>query len=220
MMRLCWAPLGYLVSYSYDDHDGLRSSSWATSSFSHPRPIRTPTGPPPKTYAPPPTCRDTSHLASYIRASLYPRIHGSLSIPLPPGLEALYTTLFAASTSFFNQPPARRTREDRQKVVRRTMGSATSRRKTAPHHPPRRLRHAFLSAPRDDRRGRVVHDIAESPRSTRSTPCPLRRERASSLLRLFRYNPPHETSRIDSWRRRARTWARSRSWCPRRGALD
>ncbi|KAJ7676928.1 hypothetical protein DFH06DRAFT_1169325 [Mycena polygramma] len=67
--------------------------------------------PPPQVYAPPsepvyPSCGNAKELATYVQNSL-PILasQGWLSVPLPPDLESLYSSLFANSASFFNLPP-------------------------------------------------------------------------------------------------------------------
>ncbi|KAJ7366099.1 hypothetical protein DFH08DRAFT_680337 [Mycena albidolilacea] len=158
-----------------------------------------------------PSCQDTTELADYVRNSLsILASQGWLSIPLPPDLESLYANLFAESASFFNLPPDAREKLDfaaptgtnasdegfseiqgeKQLITLRRLSRT-----------PPCLRSAATAA--WDATGqlflRTVHAIAESlelpdqsvfdAMSAEAQGLPAS-ARASSLLRLFRYNRP------------------------------
>jgi isopenicillin N synthase-like dioxygenase len=165
----------------------------------------------PQPVHPPITCEDTNELAAYIRNSLaLLASQGWLSIPLPPDLESLYTTLFASSASFFDLPSSapekvnfaaptgKNASDEGFSDIPNEKQLITLRRLSGTPAP---LRPAATAA--WDATGQLfmqaIHDIAESlelpdlrvfddmssdalglPESTR----------ASSLLRLFRYTRP------------------------------
>ncbi|KAJ7258815.1 hypothetical protein B0H12DRAFT_437117 [Mycena haematopus] len=159
-----------LFSALYDSQHDLRTSSWAASSFSHRRPIRTSTWPTDVYTPPPPTCQDISDLASSLSPSSPPKAG---SVPLP-GLSNLSTQRSSPnpprSTPSCQTAPRRPTTPRLKGRTHPTRDSAISRRNAANHHPPARFP---VCASR--RRRRLPPRRAQprrSPRSTRSTPCP------------------------------------------------
>ncbi|KAJ7776879.1 hypothetical protein DFH07DRAFT_798071 [Mycena maculata] len=66
-----------------------------------------PPGPPPQMYATPPgPPQNATELSTFVRNSLVPLAsRGWLSVPLPPDLESIYTHLFAQSAAFFALDP-------------------------------------------------------------------------------------------------------------------
>ncbi|KAK7050575.1 hypothetical protein R3P38DRAFT_2865961 [Favolaschia claudopus] len=183
-----------------------------------------PPGPPPQMFAPPPgpppisypSCKDIDDLAQYIRSSL-PILasQGWLSVPLPPDLEAQYASLFSESAAFFDLAPDASEKVDfaapagtsasdegfsdiqgeKQLITLRRVSGM-----------PPCLQPAATSA--WDATGQLflgtVHDIADSlelpdleifdEMSSESLGFPAK-SRASSLLRLFRYNRPEMGAR-------------------------
>ncbi|KAJ7162844.1 hypothetical protein C8R46DRAFT_1101672 [Mycena filopes] len=178
-----------------------------------------PPGRPPQMYAPPPaapplpSCQDTTELAAYVRNSLAVLAsQGWLSVPLPPDLESLYAELFAQSASFFELPPDAPAKVDYAAPTGKAASDEgfadipgekqlITLRRLSGTPPP--LRKSATEA--WDATGQVflraMHDIAESleladesifdamaAEAQGFSP----RTRASSLLRLFRYNRPTE----------------------------
>ncbi|KAJ7162854.1 hypothetical protein C8R46DRAFT_903213 [Mycena filopes] len=176
-----------------------------------------PPGPPPQMYAPPPaapplpSCQDTTELAAYVRNSLAVLAsQGWLSVPLPPDLESLYAELFAQSASFFELPPDAPAKVDYAAPTGKAASDEgfsdipgekqlITLRRLSGTPPP--LRKSATEA--WDATGQVflraMHDIADSleledqgifdamaAEAQGFSP----RTRASSLLRLFRYNRP------------------------------
>ncbi|KAJ7752572.1 hypothetical protein B0H16DRAFT_1317458 [Mycena metata] len=167
-----------------------------------------PPGPPPVVY---PSCQDATELAAYVRNSLAVLAsQGWLSVPLPPDLESLYAELFAQSASFFDLPSDAPAKVDYAAPTGKAGSDEgfsdipgekqlITLRRVSGTPPP--LRNAATEA--WDATGqifmRAIHDIAGSlelenreifdamsAEAQGFSP----RTRASSLLRLFRYNRP------------------------------
>ncbi|KAJ7239352.1 hypothetical protein C8J57DRAFT_1719878 [Mycena rebaudengoi] len=173
-----------------------------------------PPGPPPKTYAPPPavypSCQDTTELSVYIRNSLtLLAARGWLSVPLPPDLEPVYAQLFAQSASFFDLPsdaqekltfaaPAGKSASDegfadipgeKQLITLRRVSGTPARLQSAATDAWDATGKIFLETVRGiadslDLDLDVFDDMSCESRKFSET------QRASSLLRLFRYNRP------------------------------
>ncbi|KAJ6527081.1 hypothetical protein B0H19DRAFT_1196403 [Mycena capillaripes] len=174
-----------------------------------------PPGPPPQMYSPPPiaypSCRDTNELAAYVRNSLsILASQGWLSVPLPPDLESQYTSLFAESASFFDLPPdapekvdfAAPTGKDASDegysdipgekqliTLRRVSGTPPPLRKaaTAAWDATGQL---FLRTMRDIAESLELDDLQVFDDMSSDAQGFSQSARASSLLRLFRYDRP------------------------------
>ncbi|KAJ7119700.1 hypothetical protein C8R44DRAFT_672596 [Mycena epipterygia] len=171
-----------------------------------------PPGPPPIAY---PSCQNVTELSDFIRNSLTAlATRGWLSIPLPPDLEPIYDRLFHKSASFFDLPsddpdkiafaaPTGKGASDegfsdipgeKQLITLRRVGDGTR------YGTPKQLQQAATEA--WDATGRLFLDtiagIAESLELELDVFNAISSEaegfsptqRASSLLRLFRYNRP------------------------------
>ncbi|KAF8205954.1 hypothetical protein K438DRAFT_1817618 [Mycena galopus ATCC 62051] len=178
-----------------------------------------PPGPPPQMYAPPPgpppqtypSCRDATDLAAYVRNSLsLLATQGWLSVPLPPDLESLYTTLFAESASFFNLPPDASDKADygapkgtnasdegfsdikgeKQLITIRRTSRTPPCLRTATAAAWDATGALFLSAMHDIAEGLELPELdAFDAMSAEARGLP-NKARAASLMRLFRYNRP------------------------------
>ncbi|KAJ7149266.1 hypothetical protein C8R43DRAFT_1007596 [Mycena crocata] len=178
-----------------------------------------PRGPPPQMYTPPPgpppvqnlSCQNATELSAYVRNSL-PILAscGYLAIPLPPDLEPIYANLFAESATFFDLPsdaqaktahaaPTGKSASDegfsdivgeKQLITIRRVSGTPSQLCPAAKEAWNTTGELFFD---------TIHAIAESlelpdlgifdPMSAEAHGLPTS-TRASSLLRLFRYNRP------------------------------
>ncbi|KAJ7662267.1 hypothetical protein B0H17DRAFT_1093740 [Mycena rosella] len=170
-----------------------------------------PPGPPPITAPPqPPPCQNATELSAYVRGNLVILANrGWLAVSLPPDLESVYATLFAESSVFFELPPDAQAKRDFAAPTGKAASdegfsdipgekqliTLRSELKTPPQ-----LREAAKTAWNET--GKLfletIHDIAESldrpldlfdGMSVEATNFS-EKDRAASLLRLFRYNRP------------------------------
>ncbi|KAJ7200374.1 hypothetical protein GGX14DRAFT_372318 [Mycena pura] len=179
-----------------------------------------PPGPPPHTaYAPSPAtaypfCQNASELSAYVRSSLATLAsQGWLSVPLPPDLEALYTRLFAQSASYFDLPSDAREKtafaaptgkaasdegfsdipgEKQLITLRRVSGTPASLRETAMAAWDA-TGALFLDTVREIADSLELEDTHIFDEMSCEANGFAEKVRASSLLRLFRYNRPDGT---------------------------